>query len=257
MKTVLFLFMSLFMYPTLVAQLPTVESGVYRWDDHTLKIGKDRVSRKIVEGVSPHLAYLEIHATTQSPGAPSAPAHANKDIEEVLIVKEGHMKVTIEGQSRVLGAGGVILLLPQQMHSIKNIGDGELTYYVMRYRSKKPVNLTRGQEAGGSLMLNRDSLTFKSSNRGGGVAYFDRATAMCERFEMHITQLNKKGPSHTPHAHIETEIILVLSGATEMTIGDREYEASVGDFYFMAPQMTHGIRNATDRPCSYFAFKWK
>lgn len=105
-------------------------------------------------------------------------------------------------------------------------------------------------------MLNADSLTFRKSSRGGGRAYFDRATAMCERYEMHVTQLNKKGPSHDPHAHIETEIIWVLSGDTEMTIEGREYEASVGDFYFMESQLMHGVHNATDEPCSYFAFKW-
>lgn len=106
-------------------------------------------------------------------------------------------------------------------------------------------------------MLNADSLTFKPSARGGGRAYFDRPTTMCERFEMHVTQLNSKGPSHKPHTHIETEIILVLSGETEMTIDGKVYEGSPGDFYFMNAHLLHGVRNATDQPCSYFAFKWK
>jgi len=168
------------------------------------------------------------------------------------------MKVTIEGKSQILGAGGVILLMPQQMHSIENVGDNNLTYYVMRYRSKKDMNLQRGQESGGSLMLNADSLVFIAEPGGqkGGRAYFDRATAMCERFEMHVTRLNKKGPSHEPHAHIETEIILMISGKTEMTIDGKEYQAGAGDFYLMNSQLMHGIRNAADEPCSYFAFKW-
>lgn len=118
------------------------------------------------------------------------------------------------------------------------------------------MNLQRGIDGGGSLVLNADSLAFKPSARGGGRAYFDRATAMCERFEMHTTELNLKGPSHNPHTHIETEIILVLSGKTEMTIDGKEYTATVGDFYFIDSQLFHGIRNATDEPCSYFAFKW-
>ncbi|NNE77559.1 MAG: cupin domain-containing protein, partial [Pricia sp.] len=212
--------------------------------------------RKILEGVTPHLEYLEIHATTQLPDAKPSSAHANEDIEELIIVKEGQMKVTIEGKSEILERGGVILLLPQQMHSIKNSGKDALTYYVMRYRSKKPMNLTRGQEAGGSLMLNKDSLAFKPSARGGGIAYFDRPTAMCERFEMHITELNKKGPSHDPHSHNETEIILMLSGKTEMSVGDKKYKASEGDLYFLPSQIQHGIRNVADQSCSYFAFKW-
>ncbi|GJM33921.1 MAG: hypothetical protein DHS20C18_29220 [Saprospiraceae bacterium] len=240
-----------------MAQLEPVNSGVYKWADHPVEVGELRESRKILEGESPHFEYLEIHATTQFPGAKPSTAHANEDIEECIIVKEGLMEVTIEGRSAILGPAGVVLLMPQQMHSLKNVGDSNLTYYVMRYRSKKKMKLERGQTSGGSLMLNADSLTFRQSARGGGRAYFDRSTAMCERFEMHVTQLNRKGPSHRPHAHEESEIILVLSGATEMTIDGKEYKGTAGDFYFMDAQLHHGVRNATDEPCSYFAFKWK
>jgi len=256
MKTVLLAALSLSTLSSL-AQLAPVKSGVYRWNDHPTKPGDRRESRRIVEGTSPHLEYLEIHATTQFPGAKPSSAHANEDIEECIIIKEGIMKATVEGRSEVLGPGGVVLLMPQQMHSLANVGTNNLTYYVMRYRSKKKMDLERGQTAGGSLLLNTDKLPFKPSSKGGGRAYFDRATAMCERFEMHVTQLNQQGPSHTPHAHIETEIILILSGQTEMTIDGKEYQGGPGDFYFMGSGLQHGIRNATEQPCSYFAFKWK
>lgn len=233
-----------------------VQPGVYKWKDHPVKKGDMRESRKILEGVSPHFKYFRIHATTQYPGAIPNPAHANENKEECIIVKEGTMKVTIEGKSKILEAGGVILLMPQQKHSIENIGDTNLTYYVMQYESKKTMSLERGVVNGGSLMLPKDSLTFTKSKRGGGIKYFDRPTAMCERFEMHITQLNKKGPSHEPHTHDETEIILMLSGESEMTIDGKDYNASAGDFYLANSQLKHGIRNTTDSTCSYFAFKW-
>jgi (S)-ureidoglycine aminohydrolase len=256
MKTILIAIMSLSALSCLAQSAP-VKSGAYRWADHPVKAGELRESRQILEGTSAHLEYLEIHATTQFPGAKPSAAHANDDIEECIIIKDGSMKVTIEGSSEVLNAGGVILLMPRQMHSLENVGTNNLTYYVMRYRSRKKMDLERGKTAGGSLMLKADSLPFKPSTRGGGRAYFDRATAMCERFEMHVSQLNQKGPSHEPHAHAETEIILILSGATEMTIDGKEYKGTAGDFYLMESQLQHGIRNATDKPCTYFAFKWK
>jgi (S)-ureidoglycine aminohydrolase len=240
-----------------MAQLKLVESGVYKWADHPVQVEEDRESRKILEGTSTHLEYLEIHATTQFPGAKSSDAHANDDIEECIIVKEGTMKVTIEGRSTILVAGGVILLMPRQMHSIQNAGNTNLTYYVMRYRSKKKMNLERGETTGGSLTLNADSLTFKPGPRGGILRYFDRTTAMCERFEMHMTQLNVKGPSHEPHLHEETEIVLVLSGKTEMTIDGKEYQGTAGDFYLINSQLKHGVRNATDEPCAYFIMIWR
>ena len=233
-----------------------VESGVYKWKDLSVKRNGDREGSVLFEGQSPHFDYFKIHSTTQYPGAKPSTAHANEDKEECIIVKEGTMEVTIDGETRILGPGGVVLLMPRQMHSLANAGDDNLTYYVMQYRSRKPMNISRGVSSGGSLMLNADSLEFKESSRGGSRPYFDRSTAMCERFEMHVTQLNKKGPSHNPHSHIESEIILVISGKTEMTIDGEEYTGDPGDLYFMDSQLFHGVRNATDEPCSYFAFKW-
>jgi len=258
MKTILSLLLAMCTFSS-NAQMKTIESGVYKWKDHPVEKNENRESRKILEGTSPHFIYLEIHATTQNKGAKPGPAHANEDIEELIIVKEGKMKVTIEDQSWVLGPQGIVLLMPQQMHSLENIGDGPLTYFVMRYRSKNSMNLEQGQKEGGSLVLNVDSLKYieKPDGSKGGTAYFDRPTAMCERFEMHITQLNQKGPSHDPHEHEETEIILVISGETEMSIDGKKYEAGEGDFYFARSGEMHGVGNATDNPCSYFAFKWR
>jgi len=239
------------------AQLSSVKPGVYRWSERPVKVNGDRESGVFLEGKAPDLDYLRIHATTQYKGAKPSPAHANKEREELVIVKEGTMKATVDGKTKILGAGSVLLIMPQQMQSFENVGDGPLTYYAMQYKSTKPVNLERGIAAGGSMMLNADSLVFKPTEKGGGRAYFDRATSMCERLEMHVTQLNKKGPSHAPHAHAETEIILVISGETEMTIDGKEYKAGAGDFYFVNSELFHGLRNASDQPCSYFAFKWK
>jgi len=240
-----------------MAQLKPVDSGVYKWAEHPVTKNDGRESRKIFEGTSTHLEYFSIHATTQFTGAKASAAHANDDIEECIIIKEGLMKVTVEGQSTILGAGGVILLMPKQMHSVENVGNSALTYYVMRYRSKKKMELERGQTAGGTLMLNVDSLIFKPSARGGTRAYFDRPTAMCERFEMHTTELNVKGPSHNPHSHVETEIVLVLSGKTEMTIDGKEYKGTTGDFYFIESDLMHGVRNGSNEPCSYFIMIWR
>ena len=118
------------------------------------------------------------------------------------------------------------------------------------------MNIERGEQSGGTVIYNSENLEYKPSSKGGGIAYFDRPTSMCERFEMHITELNRKGLSHKPHTHNETEIILVLSGDTEMLIDGKTYNASAGDLYFANSQLLHGISNATDKSCKYFAFKW-
>ena len=256
MTNALYIILCLMTFSTF-AQLQPIPSGVYKWSSMPVKTDPDRETRSIMEGTSPHLEYLEIHATTQKPGAKPRPAHANDDIEEVILVTKGKLKMKIGDRTATLGAGSVILLLPKEMHTLENVGDEPLTYFVMRFRSKKPMNLERGRSSGGSLLLNVDSLEFATSAKGGRRNYFDRPTAMCEKFEMHVTRLNNKGPSHQPHAHDDSEIILVLEGHTEMTIDNKEYTGSAGDLYFMGSQLTHGIRNASEKPCTYFAFRWQ
>lgn len=245
-----------FLTLTIMAQMEPVNDGVYRWDDHPVTYGEDKESRKILEGSSPCFEYLEIHATTQYPGAKPSTAHANDDIEECIIVKEGVMKVTIEDSSTILGAGGVFLLMPQNTHWVENVGDSNLTYYVMLYKSKKKMDIQRGLTAGGSIMLNADSLTMETNDLGSRRDYFERPTAMCERFEMHVTALNKNASSHEPHTHTESEIVLMLTGESVMNINDKEYKGTAGDLYFMNSSVPHGIHNLTDESCSYFAFGW-
>ena len=124
-----------------MAQTDIVKSGVYKWADHPVRKGEDRESRRIFNGISDHFEYFSMHATTQFPGAKPSNTHVNEDAEECIIVKEGTMKVTIEDQTMVLGPGGVFVLMPHQMHSVQNVGNTNLTYYVMRYRSKKEMNI--------------------------------------------------------------------------------------------------------------------
>lgn len=240
-----------------IAQLKPIESGVYHWNELPVKKEAQRESRSIMEGTTNEFSYFEVHATTQEKGAKPKPPHAQTDIEELIIIKEGKMKTSIGSKDAILGASSVLLIAPGDMQTFENVGDGPLTYYVLLFRSKNGVDMERNNKAGGSLLLNADSLPFKESAKGGGKKYFDRPTANCSNYEMHITQLNKKGPSHAPHQHIDTEIILVIDGEVEMTIDGKDYKAAAGDLIIAESGKLHGVGNAAEKPCSYFAFKWR
>ncbi len=234
-----------------------ITSGVFHWSKLPVKKDGQRESRKIAEGSTAELEYFEIHATTQEKGAPPKPAHTQTDLEEVIIIKEGTVKCTIGNKTSILGKGSVLLIPPLESQIFENIGDGPLTYYVFMFRSKKGMNMERSSKAGGALLLNYDSLKYTETNNKGTRKYFDRPTAMCENYEMHITYLKLKGQSHVPHQHVDTEIILMIDGNTEMTIDGITYTAGPGDLYIAESGKLHGISNAADQPCSYFAFKWR
>ncbi len=239
-----------------LCQLKTINYGVYHWNDFIIKKEKDRESRKILEGTTNEFAFFKIHATTQYKGAKPKPVHTQKDVEELIIIKEGKMKCTIGNKTTILGKKSVLLIPPNEPQQFENIGD-TLTYYVFQFRAKKPMNMERSKNAGGALIINADTLTEKKNGDKSAIKYFDKGTTMCENFEMHITNLFKKMPSHNPHQHVDTEIMLMLEGTTEAIIDGIKYTANVGDFYIAESGKMHSIANATDKPCSYFAFKWR
>ena len=234
-----------------------ITSAVFHWSELPVKKDGPRESRKIAEGATSEFEYFEIHATTQAKGAAPRPAHTQKDIEEVIIIKEGTAKCTIGNKTATLSKGSVLLIPPQESQTIENVGNGPLTYYVFMFRSRKGMNMERSNAAGGALLLNYDSLAYSEKNNRGTRKYFDRPTAMCENYEMHITHLKLEGPSHAAHTHVDTEIILMIDGNTSMTIDGKTYTAGPGDFYIIESGKLHGVSNATDKPCTYFAFKWR
>jgi (S)-ureidoglycine aminohydrolase len=213
--------------------------------------------RQILQGSTRDLAILEIHGSTLAPGKAPHSSHTHEGEEELVIVKEGQLKVTIEEESKVLGPGSIALILPGEEHGFENAGDTQASYYILKYRSKLPMNKERGREAGGSLVIDWNALAFNPHDKGGIRRYFDRATAMCERFEMHVTTLNEGLKSHDPHTHRPAEIILIIEGNTEMQIGDDFYQGTQGDLYFVASEVPHAIRNTGKSACSYFAFQFE
>lgn len=239
------------------AQPDQVTSGIFHWTELTVKKGNQREGRRIAEGKTAEFSYFEIHATTQEKGAIPRPPHAQKDIEELIIIKEGTVKCSIGNKTSVLGAGSVVLIPPLESQTFENVGDGPLTYYVFMFRSAKPIDMERSNKSGGPLLLNADSIPYSEKNDKGGKKYFDRPTAMCENYEMHITYLKKKGPSHDPHRHVDTEMILVIGGEVEMSVDGTVYHGSPGDLFLAESGKMHQVGNASDIPCSYFAFKWR
>jgi len=257
MKQLFFIIIFWFFNVITIAQSKAIHSGVYRWKDLTVKTQDQREGRKIMEGSTPEFEYLEIHATTQLEGATSRPAHTQKDIEELIIIKDGTMKCTIGEKMATLSKGSVLLIPPLQQQKFEKLGSGPLTYYVLMFRSKNRMDIERSTKAGGSLLLNFDSLLYTETGTKGTRKFFERPTAMCQNFEMHVTTLKQKGPSHAPHQHVDSEIILIIDGDTEMTIDGKKYKGSTGDLYLVESGKMHGITNTSDKPCNYFAFRWR
>jgi (S)-ureidoglycine aminohydrolase len=230
---------------------------VYNWDSLTPIKEDTRVRRQILEGSTTSLVHFEAHTSTLEPGQAPHPPHTHADEEELIIVKEGQVKITINGVSKVMGRGSIAYAIPGEEHGIENAGNTRATYYVFKYKSKLPMNLERAKQNGGSFMINWDTVTVKKTDKGQRREFFNKPTSQLVKFEMHTTALNAGLDSHPPHTHKEEEIILILKGNVQLNIGGNFYKAGQGDVVFFSSGVSHNLTNIGNDPCEYFAFQWK
>jgi uncharacterized cupin superfamily protein len=230
---------------------------VSHWDSLATTLEESRARKEIMEGSTTSLSAFEVHASSIQPGkAPHAP-HTHADEEELIIVKEGQVKVTINGVSNTLGPGSIAYAIPGDEHGIINAGRTQATYYIFKYKSRLPMEVDRAKKYGGSFMINWDTVKVTKTDKGQRREFFNRPTSQLVKFEMHSTALNAGLESHAPHTHKEEEIILILRGNVTMHIGDRFYKAGPGDVIFLPSMVSHNLMNTGNEQCEYFAFQWR
>ncbi|MBN1822463.1 MAG: cupin domain-containing protein [Prolixibacteraceae bacterium] len=234
-----------------------IESKVYSFSDTPLQKTETGGKRQIIDGSTFHMENFEIHATTLNPGLAPHGSQVHTDEEEIIVVKEGKLKITIENESKILGPESAALILPCDEHALENAADVPTTYFIVKYKSRQPINMDRGKANGGSMLIDFNDITFIPHDKGGIRRYFDRKTPLSERIEMHVTTLNPNIKSHEPHTHEPAEIVLMMDGTTEMEIGEGIYPGKPGDIYFLGSDIPHAIRNTGSEPCMYMAFQWE
>lgn len=225
----------------------TVAAGVYPFS----VANTDSV---LLKGETSHFSYSELKVVQLKNDLGTLPLK-NDSKEQIFIIKEGEVEVSVKGNTKTIGPNSVVVLMPKDKGTIRSVSDNA-TYYTMKYESKIAMNLKRGKKDGGSAIIDFDELEFKEHDKGGIRNYFRRSTAMCPYYEMHVTNLNGGIKSHEPHTHFATEIILMVKGNTEMEIGNQRYQAKKGDVYFVPSNVPHAIRNLSDEQCMYFAYQW-
>jgi quercetin dioxygenase-like cupin family protein len=87
--------------------------------------------RDVLKGSTVTMENLTFHITTVNAGEASHAAHRHPD-EELILIKEGTLEVTINGQSQRAGEGSIFLFAPDDLHGMRNAGDTRATYHVIR-----------------------------------------------------------------------------------------------------------------------------
>jgi len=252
MKKTLFLFC--FLLPVFVfAQKDSVLSGPYKWKEPVVK--KNVISSAVLlEGKVYDFEWMQMTANSLNPSPKRIEETVPKNQEQLIIVKTGTLQVGFGDSTFALNAGSVAVLMPGEKVLLNSTQP--TTFYRMKYRSKAPMDLERGKMNGGSFVKLWDAIPYVTNTIGGGRRdFFNKATSMQKRFEMHVTTLKGGIKSHEPHTHRAEEIVLILDGETEMQLGDGVVKTGVGGFYYLGSNVPHAIKNIGTKPSTYFAFQ--
>jgi XRE family transcriptional regulator, regulator of sulfur utilization len=109
------------------------KSWAIDWSGVPAKTTNVGTLRTFFKGPTATLADLDVHVTTLNPGAWSHQPHKHPN-EEMLIIKEGHATVLINGEWKTVGAGSVVYLASNVPHAARNDSKEPLTYTVVNFR---------------------------------------------------------------------------------------------------------------------------
>jgi quercetin dioxygenase-like cupin family protein len=101
-------------------------SKTYRFEDLTIK----NKSRAVLDGETHSGFAIDMHMTELGPGEAPHPPHHHAH-EEMVMIHEGTLEVTIAGRSVNLGPGSTAYVASNEEHGWRNAGATRALYFVL------------------------------------------------------------------------------------------------------------------------------
>jgi quercetin dioxygenase-like cupin family protein len=105
-------------------------SKTFNFDDLPVKINGKNKSRAVLNGDTHSGFPIEMHMTELGPGEAPHPPHHHVH-EEMLLLKEGTMEVTISGKVTKIGPGSSVYVASNEEHGWHNAGTTNALYFVI------------------------------------------------------------------------------------------------------------------------------
>lgn len=234
-------------------------STVVDWDSLRFRASPVGLYCAVFDAPTPAFEKFELHVTTLKPGMASHTPH-HHPWEEMLLVKEGQLEVSINGRKEQAGPGALIFIASNDAHNMTNVGDSPATYYVINFVTGA-VHTVRAQPAAEwappAMLTSRvvDCDSIPDPPKGGHREVLDSPTVTFLRLESHISTL-KPGANTTPRNRDPgDELFIVKSGVLEATLNGVASRVGPGSFFYVAPNDERTMTNVGTVPCSYQVIK--
>jgi quercetin dioxygenase-like cupin family protein len=112
------------------AQRSALPSKIFRFEDLAVRSSGRNRMRAVLEGATHAGVPIELHITELAPGEmPHAPHHHVH--EEMILILEGTVEVTILDHHATLGPGSSAFVTSNEQHGWRNVGNGAARYFVL------------------------------------------------------------------------------------------------------------------------------
>jgi len=113
-------------------------SGIFSYDQLAARASGSTEIRQMLTGAT-HSGYrIDLHATDLAAGQVPHARHHHVH-EELLLIREGTIEVTVGKQTSRLGAGSAVYIASGEEHGWKNVGSTPAKYFVLALGDDEPV----------------------------------------------------------------------------------------------------------------------
>lgn len=231
-------------------------SGVYEWQKLIVRKTSTKEVRNILKSPTRSLEMFDIKAVTLPGGYGFNKYKIKKGIDELIIIKEGMAVISVNDKSERLNEGSVVVASQGDEIRIQNGAKNDLTYYSFQFKPGQTKPMPQTIKKVEPVMKEWRDIEFKPNANGGRRDIMRQPTSVLKELEMHTTTLKEGLPSHNSHTHPDEEIILVRFGIVEESINGKKYQCGPGSVIFLSNDDDHGIRNAGEGQCEYYAIRW-
>jgi mannose-6-phosphate isomerase-like protein (cupin superfamily) len=113
-----------------VEQLPVMKTQAFLFKDIPVTTNGKNTSKRMFTAKTHTGFKIESHMSDIAPGEVNHPPHQHLR-EEMMMIREGTMELTIAGKPYRLGPGDVGVIGSNEMHNAKNVGTTRALYFIV------------------------------------------------------------------------------------------------------------------------------